>query len=165
MFDDFAKSQVQFLAGGRQETLTRDANIALLDAINTPVILLTHSQGGAFGWLIADARPKLVKAIMTLEPAAPPIRGVDNAKLAYNQGGGLSWGVANNPIAYDPPIANASELKTTPRNAGAGGGQGALLRAAGAGAKAQEPAEHSRALHGGRGQLPPHLRPLSRESG
>ena len=51
----------------QQETLTRDANVALLDAINTPVILLTHSQGGSFGWLIADARPNLVKAIVTLE--------------------------------------------------------------------------------------------------
>src|SRR6187455_918202 len=69
IFDDFARSQVQFLAGGRQETLTRDANVALLDMINTPVILLTHSQGGAFGWLVADARPSLVKAIVTAEPA------------------------------------------------------------------------------------------------
>ena len=54
VFDDFDKTQVQFLAGTRQETLTRDANVALLDAIGTPVILLTHSQGGAFGWAIAE---------------------------------------------------------------------------------------------------------------
>jgi pimeloyl-ACP methyl ester carboxylesterase len=112
VFDDFTKTQVQFLAGGRQETLTRDANVALLDMINTPVILLTHSQGGAFGWLIADARPNLVKAIMTLEPAAPPIRGVDQAKLTYNEGGGLSWGVANSPITYEPAVSNPSELQT-----------------------------------------------------
>src|SRR5688572_12924456 len=112
IFDDFAKTQVQFLAGGRQETLTRDANVALLDMINTPVILLTHSQGGAFGWLIADARPNLVKAIMTLEPAAPPIRGVDQAKLTYNPGGGLTWGVANSPITYEPAVSNPSELQT-----------------------------------------------------
>jgi pimeloyl-ACP methyl ester carboxylesterase len=112
IFDDFAKTQVQFLAGPRQETLTRDANVALLDMIGSPVILLTHSQGGAFGWLIADARPHLVKAIVTLEPAAPPIRGVDNAKVTYQQGGGLSWGVANSPMAYDPPAATAADLKT-----------------------------------------------------
>jgi len=112
VFDDFNKTQVQFLAGGRQETLTRDANIALLDMINTPVILLTHSQGGAFGWLVADARPNLVKAIVTLEPAAPPIRGVDNAKVTYNAGGGLSWGVANSPITYEPAIGDPSELRT-----------------------------------------------------
>jgi len=110
VFDDFTKTQVSFLAGGRQETLTRDANVALLDMINTPVILLTHSQGGAFGWLIADARPNLVKAIVTLEPAAPPIRGVDNAKVTYGAGGGLSWGVANSPITYEPAVSNPSEL-------------------------------------------------------
>ena len=112
VFDDFAKTQVQFLAGPAQETLTRDAYVALLDMVNTPVILLTHSQGGAFGWLVADARPNLVKAIMTLEPAAPPIRGVDQAKLTYNQGGGLSWGVANSPITYEPAISDAKELQT-----------------------------------------------------
>jgi pimeloyl-ACP methyl ester carboxylesterase len=112
VFDDFNKTQVQFLGGNRQEVLTRDANVALLDAINTPVILLTHSQGGSFGWLVADARPNLVKAIVTLEPAAPPIRGVDTAKVAYQQGGGLSWGVANNPITYEPAITDAKELQT-----------------------------------------------------
>ena len=112
-FDDFIKTQVQFLQGNRQETLSRDAYIALLDAINTPVILLTHSQGGSFGWLVADARPNLVKAIVTLEPAAPPIRGVDTAKVAYQQGGGLSWGVANSPITYEPAISDAKELQTT----------------------------------------------------
>jgi pimeloyl-ACP methyl ester carboxylesterase len=112
IFDDFAKTQVQFLAGGRQETLTRDANVALLDMIASPVILLTHSQGGAFGWLIADARPNLVKAIVTVEPAAPPIKGVDTSKLTYGDGGGLSWGVANSPIAYEPAITSPSELQT-----------------------------------------------------
>ena len=112
-FDAFAKTQVQFLGGNRQETMARDGYVALLDAINTPVILLTHSQGGAFGWLVADARPNLVKAIATLEPAAPPIRGVDTAKVAYGQGGGLSWGVANSPIAYEPAISDAKELQTT----------------------------------------------------
>ena len=111
-FDDFAKTQVQFLAGGRQETLTRDANIALLDMINTPVVLLTHSQGGAFGWLVADARPKMVKAIVTVEPAAPPIKGVDTAKIAYTDGGGLSWGVANSAITYAPAISAPTELQT-----------------------------------------------------
>ena len=111
-FDDFARTQVQFLAGPRQETLTRDANVALLDTINTPVILLTHSQGGAFGWLIADARPHLVKAIVTVEPAAPPIKGVDTAKLVYSDGGGLSWGVANSAITYEPAASTPSDLQT-----------------------------------------------------
>jgi pimeloyl-ACP methyl ester carboxylesterase len=112
VFDDFTKTQVQFLAGGRQETLVKDANVALLDRIGTPVILLTHSQGGGFGWVIADARPNLVKAIVTVEPAAPPIKGVDTAKLTYNEGGGLAWGVSGSPITYEPAISNPSELQT-----------------------------------------------------
>ena len=112
IFDNFAKTQVQFLAGGRQATLTEDANVALLDMIGTPVILLTHSQGGSFGWVVADKRPNLVKAIVTVEPESPQIRGVDRAKVAYQEGGGLSWGVSNTPITYDPPIGNPSELQT-----------------------------------------------------
>jgi pimeloyl-ACP methyl ester carboxylesterase len=129
VFDDFAKTQVQFLAGGRQETLTRDANVALLDAINTPVILLTHSQGGAFGWLVADARPNLVKAIITVEPAAPPIRGVDTSKVTYNEGGGLSWGVTNSPITYEPAAAAATDLTTVFDNKPEPGKVGCYLQA------------------------------------
>ena len=112
IFDNFTKTQVQFLVGGRQETLTRDANVALLDMIGTPVILLTHSQGGGFGWVIADARPNLVKAIVTVEPAAPPIKGVDTSKVAYTDGGGLAWGVGGSPITYEPAMSTPSELQT-----------------------------------------------------
>jgi pimeloyl-ACP methyl ester carboxylesterase len=115
IFDAFAKTQVQFLTGGgpaSQDELTRDAMVALLDTIHTPVILLTHSQGGPAGWLIADARPQQVKGIVTLEPAAPPIKSVDTSKLAYSPvGGGLSWGVANTFITYDPPVKEPAELQ------------------------------------------------------
>ena len=114
IFDDFVKTQVQFLGGGAaasQDQMVRDANVALLDMIGAPVILLTHSQGGAFGWLIADARPSLVKAIVTAEPAAPPIRAVDTSAVAYREGGGLSWGVSNAPITYDPPASSAADLQ------------------------------------------------------
>jgi pimeloyl-ACP methyl ester carboxylesterase len=115
IFDDFAKTQVQFLGGGgpaSQDELSRDAFVALLDLIKSPVIILSHSQGGTVGWLMADARPNQVKGIVTVEPAAPPIKGVDTAKVAYNAaGGGLSWGITSNPITYDPPIKSPSELQ------------------------------------------------------
>ena len=108
--DYFNKTQVEFI-GGRQAQLTIDANVALLDMIGTPVILLTHSQGGWFGWNIADERPELVHAIVTLEPAAPPIRGVNTTNVEYRQSGGLAWGVGNTPITYDPPVSDPSELQ------------------------------------------------------
>lgn len=115
IFDNFAKTQVQFLAGGGpvgQDEMTHRALVALLDAIHSPVILLTHSQGGTPGWLTADSRPNQVKAIVTIEPAAPPIKGVNTATLKYVDGpGGLSWGVAAQPITYDPPVKDPAELQ------------------------------------------------------
>ncbi len=115
IFDNFAKTQVQFLAGGGpvgQDEMTHRALVALLDAIHSPVILLTHSQGGTPGWLTADSRPNQVKAIVTIEPAAPPIKGVNTATLKYVDGqGGLTWGVAAGPITYDPPVKDPAELQ------------------------------------------------------
>ena len=108
--DAFMKTQVQFI-GGRQAQMTIDANVALLDMIGTPVILFTHSQGGWFGWNIADPRPDLVRVIVTAEPAAPPIRGVDTTNVVYREAGGLAWGVGNTPITYDPPVSEPSELQ------------------------------------------------------
>lgn len=115
IFDNFAKTQVQFLGGGGpvgQDEMTHRALVALLDAIHSPVILLTHSQGGTPGWLTADSRSNQVKAIVTIEPAAPPIKGVNTATLKYVDGpGGLTWGVAAGPITYDPPVKDPAELQ------------------------------------------------------
>jgi pimeloyl-ACP methyl ester carboxylesterase len=44
-----------------------DALVALLEKIG-PVILVTHSQSGLFGWLTAMRRPNLVKAVVSYEP-------------------------------------------------------------------------------------------------
>jgi hypothetical protein len=45
-----------------------DAYIALVDKI-CPCVLLLHSQGGAFGFKVAEARPDKVKAIVAVESA------------------------------------------------------------------------------------------------
>ena len=111
VFDDFNRTQVQFLAGGKQAKLNLDAHIALLDKIGSPVILITHSQGGEFGWQVADARPKLVKAILTAEPAGPPIMNVDTSKIAYSGPGGLVWGVTSLPLHYEPSVSNSADLQ------------------------------------------------------
>jgi pimeloyl-ACP methyl ester carboxylesterase len=110
IFDDFARTQLQYPVSGLDQTSV-DAGIALLDRIKVPVILLTHSLGGAFGWSVADARPQQVAAIVAVEPAGPPIQGVDVAKQAYNGRPNLPWGLTNLPIRYEPAAREASELQ------------------------------------------------------
>ncbi|MDB5532626.1 MAG: hydrolase/carboxylic esterase, partial [Hyphomicrobiales bacterium] len=43
--------------------------IALVDKV-CPCVLLTHSQGGFFGFRAAEARPDKIKAIVAIEPAS-----------------------------------------------------------------------------------------------
>jgi pimeloyl-ACP methyl ester carboxylesterase len=105
-FDAFYATQVPYLADNAQtQRLNQQEVAALLDRIG-PAIILTHSQSGPFGWLIADARPKLVKAVVAVEPAGPPFQnavlGIDKAR---------AWGVTDIPIAYDPPVNDPTELK------------------------------------------------------
>ncbi|MGE3843980.1 MAG: alpha/beta fold hydrolase, partial [Vicinamibacterales bacterium] len=76
-FDTFAKSQVQYAPASSQ--LAREAGIKLLDTIGSQVIIFTHSMGGNIGWEIADARPSLVRAIVTAEPGG----GVERLNLKY----------------------------------------------------------------------------------
>lgn len=85
----------------------RDAGVALLDRIGKPVILLGHSQGGPIPWLLADARPVLVKAILAIEPASPPFNKAVYGKFIVN----LIWGITEIPITYDPPVSAPSEVE------------------------------------------------------
>ncbi len=112
VFDQFYAQQLQAIASfPKQQELNRDAGAALLDRIG-PAILLTHSQSGAFGWPIADARPNLVKAIVAVEPSGPPVHdGVFKGAPDYFGDGPLSkpWGIAAVPLAYGG-VTNASQL-------------------------------------------------------
>jgi pimeloyl-ACP methyl ester carboxylesterase len=108
IFDQFAKTEIPVLLGGKTEEYTRDAFIELLDRIGQPVILLLHSGVSSSGWELADARPKLIKAIVAAEPVAPPIENAERGST----GPGRLWGLTNLPVHYDPPIKDASELQT-----------------------------------------------------
>src|SRR4029450_12325778 len=80
VFDQFYASQVPSMQDFTlQQSLNRDAIVALLEKIG-PSILLTHSQSGAFGWPVADTRPDLVKAIVAVEPNGPPFFNVENVQ-------------------------------------------------------------------------------------
>jgi pimeloyl-ACP methyl ester carboxylesterase len=105
-FDQFYASELDSsLDDVRMDELNRDDGIALLKKIG-PSIVLTHSRSGTFGWLLADARPDLVKAVVAVEPWGPPFRntslGPSDLKRPY--------GLTVAPITYDPPIKDPAEL-------------------------------------------------------
>jgi pimeloyl-ACP methyl ester carboxylesterase len=104
-FDAFYATQVETVTSNEETQLRNQAaGAALLDKIG-PAIILTHSQSGPFGWLIADARPALVKGIVAIEPSGPPF---ENAIIGT--GKGRAWGVADVPLTYDPPVKEPAEI-------------------------------------------------------
>jgi pimeloyl-ACP methyl ester carboxylesterase len=94
----------------------------LLEQIG-PAILLMHSAGGPFGWVTADARPDLVKAIVSVEGLPPAMAA---AHLTWDPPGepelvpvpderGVAWGpLARVPrvVQPDPPrrLANLAGI-------------------------------------------------------
>jgi pimeloyl-ACP methyl ester carboxylesterase len=110
VFDNFIKGQVQFISA--QAELAVPAGVALLDQIGSPVILITHSQGGGIGFNVADQRPKLVAGMVAIEPGGPQIGIVDTAKVKYTGKIGNAWGITNMPMHYDPPVNSPDDLKT-----------------------------------------------------
>jgi len=114
VFDQFYAAQVPGMVSfPLQMELSSDAILALLEKIG-PAIVLTHSQSGAIGWPVADARPDRVKAVIAIEPSGPPFYSVENVPApewfrdAADQQ--RPWGVSAGPLTYSPPAANASDL-------------------------------------------------------
>jgi pimeloyl-ACP methyl ester carboxylesterase len=108
VFDYFAKTEMQTVTSPNQEKRTVDAVVQLVDLIGQPVILMLNSGIASSGWVVADARSKLIKGIIAVEPVAPPIENAERGAT----GPGRAWGLTNLPVHYDPPIAQASELQT-----------------------------------------------------
>ena len=101
----FIASQVEYLPSNREsQRLTVDAGIKLLQKIG-PAILLTHSQSGPFGWLLADACPGLVKGIVALEPSGPPFCANLDEPVSKN------YGIADLPLHYEPEIRSPEDIE------------------------------------------------------
>ena len=81
-----------------EQALMQKTGTCLLDRIG-PAVLITHSQGAIAGWLWADARPELVKAIVAIEPSGPPFRS--NIIKGYTV---KPYGITDIPLTYDPPL-------------------------------------------------------------
>jgi pimeloyl-ACP methyl ester carboxylesterase len=80
-------------------TLWASRGAELLDKVG-PSIVQVHSAGGPFSWIVANERPKLVKAIVNVEGAGAPF------------GNGTPWGLTDVPMVYDPPASDPSQLVT-----------------------------------------------------
>ena len=101
VFDQFFAAQVESI-GPASAPLVQAAGAALLDRIG-PAIVLTHSQSVQFGWLIADARPGLVKALLAIEPATFPT-------VAPDGGMAPAFGITGVPITYAPAVTDSAQL-------------------------------------------------------
>lgn len=88
---------------GRAHSVWRERGAELLDRIG-PAILLTHSAGGPFGWVTADARPGLVQGVVAVEPAGPAFAPGPDGRA------GLEWGLTASPLEFDPPVTDPSQL-------------------------------------------------------
>ena len=101
----------QFIAGygplpadlAASEDMDADRLARLLDRIG-PAILLTHSASGPSGWLAADRRPGLVRAIVSVEPMGPPFADIPNI-------GPLRWGLTASPLTFDPPRTSPESVR------------------------------------------------------
>jgi pimeloyl-ACP methyl ester carboxylesterase len=112
-FDQFFASQVPFVQKPEvTQALNRDALTALIDKLG-PVVLLVHSQAGAYGLLALDQRPTAVKALIEVEGAAPTVHDIElvGGPEWFRDGPATrAWGLTAVPITYAPAAASASDL-------------------------------------------------------
>jgi len=106
-FDKFYSSIVPVLLSNEEASeRIKHAGSALLDRVG-PVVLLTHSQAGQFGWILADARPSKVKAIIAIEPGGPPFINAIFPPVTSAR----PYGLTEIPLAFSPPIQSAADLQ------------------------------------------------------
>jgi pimeloyl-ACP methyl ester carboxylesterase len=87
--------------------LERERGAALLDEIGSAIVM-TVSLGCPMGWLMADARPLLVEAIVAIEPYGPPFRVDPDLSVSFD------WGLTAVPLTFDPPAAAPNALQQAP---------------------------------------------------
>lgn len=117
VFDAFYATQVESLASDVEtQMLMQAAGSALLDRIG-PAILVTHSQSGLLGWVMAESRPKAVKGIVAIEPSGPPFHNA-----APGNPKARAWGITDIAVTYDPPVSDPAQIQTETQSAPDGAG-------------------------------------------
>jgi len=105
VFEQFVGSEVANMPDVRlQYALTVKGVSALLERIG-PAIIVTHSQAGPLGWMIAQANPGRVKAIIAVEPTG-------NANRA-GKGPAVPCGVTIDCLAFRPALSGPTDLDLT----------------------------------------------------
>lgn len=124
-FDQFFASQVANMPNGNQAlALTTAAVTALIEKIG-PAIIVTHSMTGPLSWLIPQANPGKIKAILAIEPTG-------NSSLSGDTAPGTNCGLSNGGssftpdlcLHFTPPISDPADLALTKTPPPAGGIQG-----------------------------------------
>lgn len=103
-YEQFMKAQVQFL---NNDSLTVKLVVEAMEDVlryTGPVILLAHSQAGRFTWPIADKYKESVMGIISIEPNGPPF----STNLALKEA--ANYGITDEPLTFDPPIASPADL-------------------------------------------------------
>jgi pimeloyl-ACP methyl ester carboxylesterase len=73
LVDQFMASQnATPVDGALAQSLWTKHGAELVEKIG-PSVIMTHSAGGPFGWLVANERPNLVKAVMSFEGQGAPL--------------------------------------------------------------------------------------------
>ena len=104
VYDDFLAGYGPMPADlADSEDMDADRLARLLDRIG-PAIVITHSASGPDGLFVADRRPGLVAAIVSVEPMGPPFADTPGI-------GALAWGLTATPVTYDPPRTTPEEVK------------------------------------------------------
>ena len=120
------------------QTLWASRGAEMLDKIG-PAVIVTHSAGGPFGWLVADQRPALVKAVVCVEGAGAPFAGAEPMGAHDRAAGARSSGLG--------PCADHDPRRDSP----CGLSNAAVQAADRSGAEAEEPAGDSDRHRDGRG--------------
>lgn len=103
--EQFHSSQVEYLPSNLDsQALVLEAGRKLLKLIG-PAVLITHSQAGPFGWLLADDQPDLVKGIIALEPSGPPFSADLSDPIPRN------YGITELPLHFEPAISSKNDIE------------------------------------------------------
>ena len=105
VFEQFFASEVANMPDvDMQYALTTRAVTELLAKIG-PAIIVTHSQAGPLSWMIAQANPGRIKAIIAVEPTGNASRG--------GKGPATPCGITDACLTFTPALPDAAALGMT----------------------------------------------------